>query len=102
MAPLAGPVLALLAAFGAGCGVPGPTVDNLPERVDFALHVRPILSDRCFKCHGPDGAARKSDLRLDREDVVFKRLASGATAVVRAGHAAASSCAASSATTRPY
>jgi len=79
----AGPVLALLAALGAGCGVPGPAVENLPERVDFALHVRPILSDRCFKCHGPDGNARKSELRFDREDVVFKRLASGATAVVR-------------------
>jgi hypothetical protein len=83
MARLVGPAVALLAVFGAGCSVPGPKVENLPERVDFALHVRPILSDRCFKCHGPDGAARKSELRLDREDVVFKRLSSGATAVVR-------------------
>jgi hypothetical protein len=83
MARLVGPAVALLAALGAGCSVPGPTVEHLPERVDFALHVRPILSDRCFKCHGPDGAARKSELRLDREDVVFKRLSSGATAVVR-------------------
>ncbi len=82
MAPLAGPTLALLAALGAGCSVPGPAVDNLPERVDFALHVRPILSDRCFKCHGPDGAARKSELRLDRQEVAFRRLSSGATAVV--------------------
>jgi hypothetical protein len=66
----------------AGCSVPGPTVPDLPERVDFALHVRPILSDRCFKCHGPDGAARKSDLRLDQQEVVFARLSSGSTAVV--------------------
>ena len=81
-ARLAGPVLALLATLATGCGVPGPTVENLPERIDFALHVRPILSDRCFKCHGPDGAARKSELRLDQRDVVFERLSSGATAVV--------------------
>jgi hypothetical protein len=66
----------------AACSVPGPTVADLPERVDFALHVRPILSDRCFKCHGPDGAARKSDLRLDQREVVYARLASGSTAVV--------------------
>ncbi len=81
-APLAGLAIALITTLAAGCGVPGPSVENLPERVDFALHVRPILSDRCFKCHGPDGAARKSDLRLDQKDVVLARLASGNTAVV--------------------
>jgi hypothetical protein len=65
-----------------GCTVPGPSVPDLPERVDFALHVRPILSDRCFKCHGPDDNARKSDLRLDLQERAFARLASGTTAVV--------------------
>src|SRR5436190_20776211 len=34
--------------------------------------VRPILSDKCFKCHGPDSAARKADLRLDIRDVAVK------------------------------
>ncbi len=73
------PALALLTG---ACGVPGPQVESLPDRVDFALHVKPVLSDRCFKCHGPDEAARATDLRLDRADVAFARLTSGATAIV--------------------
>ncbi|MFT7036103.1 MAG: hypothetical protein ACJA2S_004631 [Cyclobacteriaceae bacterium] len=40
---------------------------ELPEVIDFNFHVRPILSDRCFQCHGPDANARKADLRLDIE-----------------------------------
>jgi mono/diheme cytochrome c family protein len=39
-----------------------------PVAVDFARDVKPILSDNCYKCHGPDAAARKGDLRLDTLD----------------------------------
>src|ERR1043166_8781400 len=45
--------------------------------VEFNRDVRPILSDRCFTCHGPDSASRKSPLRLDREESARAALACG-------------------------
>lgn len=59
-----------------------PQVAGLPEKVDFNFHVRPILSDRCFKCHGPDDRARKAGLRLDTREGPYARLESGHRAVV--------------------
>jgi hypothetical protein len=46
------------------------TVFALPlsAAVEFNRDVRPILSDRCYSCHGPDSSSRKSPLRLDQEE----------------------------------
>jgi hypothetical protein len=44
---------------------------RIPATVDFNIHIRPILSDRCFKCHGPDEKQRKANLRLDIPDSAF-------------------------------
>ncbi|MBZ5561120.1 MAG: DUF1553 domain-containing protein [Acidobacteriia bacterium] len=41
------------------------------NRVDFNRDIRPILSDTCFKCHGPDGKQRMANLRLDKTEDLF-------------------------------
>jgi len=38
---------------------------DLPDKLDYNFHVRPILSDKCLACHGPDAANQKAGLRLD-------------------------------------
>lgn len=58
--------------------------EKLPETVSYNFHIRPILSDKCFKCHGPDPAARKAQLRLDIADSAYAPLkeTKGAFAIV--------------------
>lgn len=48
-------------------------LEKLPD-VDYNLHVKPILSDKCFACHGPDKAKQKAGLRLDVADIAYGNL----------------------------
>ena len=56
---------------------------NLPDKIDFNYHVKPILSDRCYSCHGPDEKSRKAGLRLDIESIAFSKLESNNRAFVK-------------------
>ena len=47
---------------------------SIPKTVSYNFHIRPILSDKCFKCHGPDGNKRAAGLRLDIADSAFAPL----------------------------
>ncbi|HEV8606074.1 MAG TPA: PSD1 and planctomycete cytochrome C domain-containing protein [Tepidisphaeraceae bacterium] len=44
---------------------------DLPAKIEFNRDIRPILSENCYQCHGPDKNARKAELRLDTRDGLF-------------------------------
>ena len=54
----------------------------VPAKVDFNRDVIPVLSNNCFKCHGPDPDNRKAGLRLDIREVAIKPAESGSIAIV--------------------
>ena len=52
------------------------------EEIGYRRDILPLLSDRCFKCHGPDSASREAGLRLDQPEAATAELESGAKAIV--------------------
>ena len=57
--------------FAAGVFGALPLLSFGEEKIDFNRDVRPILSDNCFHCHGPDSKNQKSKFRLDTEENLF-------------------------------
>jgi len=71
----------VLSAFVLGCcfAFSSPAA---AQKIDFNRDVRPIISNHCLACHGPDNTKRESGLRLDDRDSATKVLESGHTAIV--------------------
>jgi hypothetical protein len=79
-------VLALLLVIYLSCGRRGNDASaSLPDQVSYNFHIRPILSDKCFACHGPDANKREASLRLDQPESAFAPLkeTKGAFAIVK-------------------
>ncbi len=76
-------ILLFLVSIGVSLGRGAAAGDR---RVYYSRDVRPILSQACFSCHGPDEGSREAGLRLDQRPLAIAQLESGQTAI-RPGHA---------------
>jgi hypothetical protein len=64
------------------CGVDIPeevamAYDKLPAVIDYNIDIKPIISDRCYQCHGPDEQTRGANLRLDNKEGLFQKTENG-------------------------
>ncbi len=61
-------IIAVIAGVISCMNKSGGDENVMPKIVSYNFHIRPILSDKCFKCHGPDAGHREAGLRLDISD----------------------------------
>lgn len=62
----------------------------LPDKLDYNLHVKRVLSDKCFSCHGPDEKKQQGDLRLDESIVAYNKKAESGKRAIHPGKIASS------------
>ena len=72
-------MLLMVASSFWACQSQDPT---LPKTVDFNFHIRPILSEKCYVCHGPDSSTREGGVRLDNYEAAIAKLEDGGAAIV--------------------
>lgn len=65
-------------AISCGTGTESDQPGDSGDRISYNFDIRPILSDKCFACHGPDANKREAGLRLDDPKAAFKALESNA------------------------
>lgn len=61
----------------------------LPDTVTFNTHIQPVLSEKCYHCHGPDSGTRqpkKAPLRLDIEEFAFENRENGKPVKIGRAH----------------
>lgn len=75
-------VLFAIAITVLSCGDNHQFSEPLPITVDFNFHIRPILVQNCYLCHGPDPSSRKAELRLDTYEGATAELKDGGYAIV--------------------
>ena len=78
-------LIGTMAVFGVLQACNSPATDNLgdaplPDQISYNFDIRPILSDNCFACHGPDANKREAGLRLDIAAEAYKALQENPTA----------------------
>ena len=64
------------------CAAPRQPSRDSHRAIDFNREIRPLLSDKCDACHGPDEKTRKAGLRFDQKQDAYKALKSGEFALV--------------------
>lgn len=60
-------------------------MESLPDKLDYNIHVKRILSDKCFSCHGPDAKKQKGDLRLDVAEAAYNKETESGLYAIKAG-----------------